>query len=378
MMVVRISLTIAFVANGASVHTVRWLGYFADRGFDVHLLTFTESAIKNVTVHYISPSKIKIPLRLLKPRMLITKIKPDVLHSFYATHHGAIGLLSGFHPFVLTVMGGDVTTATETSRIKNLMVRASLRKADLVHVSDVMLKERVEELGCNSSKILLQEWAVNTNEFSPQAKDERLRAQLGITDFYSVINAYPWEPRYGVDILIKALPYVLKEIPNVKLILLGGGTMEKELMELARKLGVVENVLFIGRVPREAMPKYLASVDVIVDTLSDYAYDRGGIFKRPKGTGIGQTNREAMSCGIPQILSDSASFKSYKWFKGLMYKQLDYRDLADKVASLLNDEVLRKKIGRESRQYALDYLNEDTIMKNWEKIYHRLSNASAA
>ena len=365
------------MASGVSVHTERWLGYFTDRGYDVHLLTFTESAIKDVTIHHISPSKIKLPLRLLKPKLLITKIKPDVLHSFYATHHGAIGLLSGFHPFILTVMGGDVTTATETSRIKKLMVKAVLRKADLVHVSDVMLKERVEELGCNSGKILLQEWAVNTNEFSPEAKDEYLKTQLGISDSYSVINAYPWESRYGVDVLIRALPYVLKEIPNVKLILLGGGTLEKELMELARNLGLVENVLFVGRVPREAMPKYLASVDVIVDTLADYAYDKDRTFKRPKGIGIGQTNREAMSCGTPQILSDNASFKSYKGFKGLMYKQLDHKDLADKVALLLKDKTLREKIGKESRQYALEYLNEDTIMKNWETIYHRLGNARA-
>jgi glycosyltransferase involved in cell wall biosynthesis len=89
--------------------------------------------------------------------------------------------------------------------------------------------------------------------------------------------------------------------------------------------------------------------------------------------GIGQANREAMACGTAQILSDSVSFKSYKPFKGLFYKQLDYRDLADKIIQLLKDRSLREKIGKESRQYIVEYCSEDVIMGNWEKIYHRLS-----
>jgi len=338
------------------------------------LITFNPSKIKNVKIHCVSPSRIKILLRLIQPILLMRKIRPKILHAFYATHNGAIGAWTGFHPFILSVMGSDVTIAPETSRIIRFMVKFALTRSDMVNVSDSTLKERLEELGCDGRKILVQEWAVNVREFSPEARDEDLRMRLGINDSYSVINAYSWETDYSVDVLIRAIPYVLRELPNVKFILLGGGSLEGKLEELARELGVYESVLFVGKVPKSVMPKYLASVDAIVDTLSDYAHDRSGrVVKRKKGMGIGQTNREAMACGTPQILSDSVSFKSYKPFKGLMYRQLDHWDLADKIVQLLKDKALREKIGRESRQYIMEHCNEDTIMRNWERIYHKLS-----
>lgn len=365
---------IVYVADASSVHVQTFMSYFANRNYDVHLISFRPSMIKNVKLHYISPSRRMIPLRFVKPILFVRKIKPDIVHAFYATHNGLIGMLTGFHPFILTVMGSDVTLAPEMSRIIRFMVEAVLNEADIVNVSDTTLKERVEELGCDSKKILVQEWPVNVDEFRPEARDEHLRARLGISDSYSVINTYQWEPSCAVDVLIRAAPYVLKEVPNVKFILLGGGSLEEQLKDLTIKLGVQDNVLFIGKVPKSAMPKYLASVDVIVDTLSDYPRDESGrVFKRQKGMGIGQANREAMACGTPQIVSDSVSFKSYRPFKGLFYRQLDNVDLAEKISQLLKDEPLREKIGRESRQHIVEHCNQNIIMKTWEQMYHRLS-----
>jgi glycosyltransferase involved in cell wall biosynthesis len=367
-------IRIAFVADASSPHVQTFMSYFVERGYDVHLISFQSSTIKNVKLHYISPSRNMMPLRLVKPILFLRRIKPDILHVFYATHNGLVGVLTGFHPFILTVMGSDVTLATEMSRIVKFIVESALEEADIVNVSDTTLKERVEELGCDSRKILMQEWAVDVHEFCPEARDENLRAKLSISDHYSVINTYRWEPDCSIDVLIKAVPHVLKEVPNVKFVLLGGGSLETELKELAARLGVCKNILFVGKVPKSVMPKYLASVDVIVDTLSDYPRDRSGrVIKRQKGMGIGQANREAMACGTPQILSDSVSFKSYKPFKGLMYKQLDPRDLAAKIIQLLKDKELREKIGRESRRYIMECCSEDVIMGNWERIYHKLS-----
>jgi glycosyltransferase involved in cell wall biosynthesis len=142
---------------------------------------------------------------------------------------------------------------------------------------------------------------------------------------------------------------------------------------LAKDLGVYERVLFIGRVSQEEMPKYLASVDIYVDTVSLYRADALGKVIVARGqSGLGQNTREAMACGTPQILSDMPGVKAGGWFQGLTYKQSDHADLADNIVQLLRDEELGGSIGAKSRQKILELCDFEKIMKNWETVYHEL------
>ncbi len=68
----------------------------------------------------------------------------------------------------------------------------------------------------------------------------------------------------GLDLLIAALPAILKALPNVTLLLVGGGPAEKSLREQARNLGLENKVRFVGRVPHTAIQEYYALVDIFV------------------------------------------------------------------------------------------------------------------
>ncbi|MCJ7766817.1 glycosyltransferase, partial [Candidatus Bathyarchaeota archaeon] len=353
-------ITIAYVADGSSVHTRRFLSYLANKGFNIHLITYTPSRIENVKIHNVATARTRIPLRIIQSIRLIRKIKPDVLHAFYITNNGVVAALSGFHPLVLSAWGDDIATDPERSGILKLLIKLSLRISTLVETGDELGRERLMELGCDPRKIFVQNMGVDTTLFSPNARSETLRKELKIDNFYSVLCARSWKPEYRVDVCIKAIPLVLQRIRNVKFIFLGGGPLEKELKDLATKLGVSENTLFIGKILEEEMPKYLASVDVYVDTVGDsraraLLFDfQSNILKARGGGGMGQTTRQAMACGTPQLLSDHLNVRLANWFRGLMYKQLDHRDLAEKIITLLNDKKLRIHIGQESRKIALD------------------------
>ena len=368
------NIRLAFLASGESVHTKRWLSYFAGKGYDVHLITFTAEPIKGVKIHELKYfGKPAYPLRIWEIRKAVKEINPDILHAHYISHYGVYGALTGFHPLILSAWGSDISIDPQKSRIRRFSVTFALKRADLVHTGDNIGKKRLVELGCNAEKIFAQNLGVDTTRFSPDAKSRSLRRALGINDVYSVVCARWWTPKYRVDIFIKAIPLVLKKVPNVKFILLGDGPLEPELKELARKLGVYENVVFVGSVPHEEMPKYLASVDVYVDTASDYRVGAAGdILVARGGGGMGQSTREAMACGTPYVLSDNINVRSADWFKGLMYKQLDHRDLAEKIAQLLRDEKLRRKIGEKSRKVALEICDLERTMKKWETVYHKL------
>lgn len=372
------NLTLAFLANGRSVHTVRWVRYFADRGYDVHLITFTSKPIEGVKIHELRHfGKIAYPMRIWKIRRAVKKIDPDILHAHYISHYGVYAALIGFHPLILSAWGSDISVDPEKSRIGRLLVTFTLKRADLVSTGDYVGKQRLIELGCNADKIFMQPSGVDTSLFSPKARSLSLRKKLGIGRTYSVILARWWRKKYNVDVFIRAVPLILKEIPNVRFILLGGGPLESGLKELAKKLRVYESVLFIGKIPHELMPEYLASVDLYVDTFSDYRIKAVGTrLTGQGGGGMGATTREAMACGTPQILSDNINVRSGKWFQGLMYRQLSHENLAEKIVQLLSNEMLRKKIGEKSRKAALEICNLHKCMKKWEAIYQQLRISS--
>jgi len=366
-------ITVVYLADGSSVHTRTFLGYFVERNYDVHLITYTPSDIKGVKTHKIATPRFMVPLRTIQAFTLVRRIRTQILHAFYLTNNGFIGALSGFHPFIATPMGSDITTDPEQSRIFRFLVDSAIKGADLVHATDNFSRIRLMELGCPEEKIIVQQFGVDTNRFSPRARSQLLREKMGIEDKYSVLCARWWRPLYNVRILVKAIPFVLKKVPNVRFILLGGGPLESELRNLARELGVYENILFVGKISSQEMPKYMASVDLYVDPVSLYRYNALGNVVMAKGdSGIGQTTREAMACGTPQILSDMPGLKMSELFRGLTYRQLDPEDLGEKISQLLLDTKLRLRLGEESRKAVLQWCDFAKIMKKWEDIYHEL------
>jgi len=344
------NVRLAFLADGESVHTKRWLKYFVGKGYDVHLITSTAKPIKGVKIHELRFSLARnayflahasFPLRAWKIRKTVRKINPDVLHAHYITNYGLCGALSGFHPLILSPWGSDIATDPERSRIKKLLIRFAFERADLVQINTELGKKRLIELGCDPRKIFMQQWGVDTNRFSPKARSQS------------------------------------KRIKNVKFVMLGGGPLEPKLKKLARRLEVYENMVFIGRIPEAEMPAYLASVDVYVDPVCDYRPDEFGnvVVARETG-GIGQTTRQAMSCGTPCVLSDTIGIRSIDHFHGLLYKQMDHRDLAEKIVQLLKDENRRRRISEKSRKTALEIFDLEKTMDKWETVYHELKGST--
>src|SRR5258708_12980694 len=64
--------------------------------------------------------------------------------------------------------------------------------------------------------------------------------------------------------LLRAAALVLKDIPNVEIVLAGDGALRPELEKMAADLGIVRQVLFLGE--RQDVPAVLASCDISVLT----------------------------------------------------------------------------------------------------------------
>lgn len=287
-------MRICYLANAASLHTYRWLEYFIRKGHSVYLITLVSSSphtdfdgasnnrdpafggskiellkkqYSNLGVHFypLDVARVtNIPMALLQTRRYVRQIRPDILHSHYITTNGISGALSGFHPFVLTPWGSDVLV--DTKGWKKWFITQVVRRADCITCDGENVKEALIELGADPSKITRILWAVDLEKFSPRQRSDKLRQELGVLDTPAVISSKYLEPIYDVESLIRSVPLVLQEVPEARFIIAGKGFQEVELRGLAESLGVSDSIRFVGWIPSDEFPRYLASADIYVCT----------------------------------------------------------------------------------------------------------------
>jgi len=377
---VKNNIKICLIASHTSVHTLRWLKFLIKKGFEVHLISFSPTRIEGAIVHSLnakfsfgSLSKISPALPVLldlrfipKIKKILKKIKPDILHGHYLTCYAFFAACTGFHPLIVSIWGSDISTDPDKSWLLMLIVKYVFKKSDLVHVGDNVSKSRAIELGCRPNKIFIQPWGIDISKFSPDKKNQSLKEKLTIVDNYSIINTRCLDiKKYHVDIFIKAIPYVLKKIKNIKFIFAAKGQSKSELQQLVNQLNVKKNVLFLDGIPQKEMAKYLSSVDLCVDTYFPNNNKGGG--------GVGLSTMEAMSCATPQIMPQTPSMlKVNNWFKGLSYKCGDPEDLAKKIIYLLSDKKTMAEVGLKSRKSALKFFDLEKNMNDWKKVYYKL------
>lgn len=362
-------MKLCFLAGADSIHSVKWVKYFADRGHEVHWISLTpatEGKVENAKFYPatgLSAGKVcplNLLLNLIYIRRLIARIKPDVFHAHYAGVNGVIGALSSFHPFVLTAWGSDVLIAAK-SKIKGPLVKYALNQADVITCDADHMRDAMIRLGVNTEKINIIYFGVDTQKFRLGASSEALRSRLGIADSPAIISLRSLEPLYDVETLINAIPQVLTKVPEAKFIIAGRGSQEENLKGLTKSLGVSDSTRFIGWIANNELPQYLTSADIYVSTsLSD--------------AGLAASTAEAMACGLPVIITDSG--ENRKWVSddesGFIVSVKDAKILAEKISFLLKSGEKRAQFGGEGRKIIEERNNYYIEMEKMEKIYLRM------
>ena len=276
-------LTICFLGNAYSIHTTKWVKFFADRGHNVHLISYDrpkEYLPPNINLYLIGkklPFKLwrintlfNLPLAFCQTKKIIKRIKPDIIHAHYITSYGHLALLTGFRPLVVTAWGSDILITPKESIIAGKIVKSVLKKTDLITCDADHMKEALIRFGADPFKIKIIYFGIDTKKFSPGDGDDELKKELGISGLKSVISLRSLEQIYNIETLIKAMPLVLREVSDARLIIAGIGSYEKKLKKMAKDMNLLKHIKFIGFVLNEDLPRYLRIADVYVSTsLSD-------------------------------------------------------------------------------------------------------------
>ena len=323
-------MKICYFADGESIHVVRWCKHFALLGNDVHLISFKDVQIENVTTHFVDTGKIsvgggnwKVLFKYKQVKKLLKQIEPDVFHSHYATSYGITGALCGFHPYVITALGTDVLISPLQSKTYKLLLKYAFSKADWITAMAEHMKKAIVELGVDASKIQTIPFGIDPIVFN--SSNRKLP-----NDSFVITSTRNFETVYNIPHLIKAVAIAKKQINGLKLNLIGTGTLKSEIEALVESGGLKDSTTFYGKVSQSNISEVLNCSHLFVSvSLSD-------------GNNI--SLNEAMACGTYCIATDIPA--NTQWIKdgvnGFLVKMNDIEGLANKiVTSYLKYEELQ-------------------------------------
>ena len=342
-------MKICYVADGVSIHTQRWANYFAMQGHEVHLICWKVMPGYNDNVHLHMLTRLapqvwavsqyfSMLLWISQVRHLVQKIKPDLLHGHFVTIYGFLAACSGFHPLVVSAWGSDVLIDPEKSIMKRRLVKYALKRADLITCNGRNLEVAIGELGGKAERTHIVYHGVDTKKFTPASNGNNiLEERFGGSQLW-VINIRGFKPVYDMETFIRAMPLVLKQIHSVKFIIAGVGERKDYFIKLSKRMNVFDSIEFVGLIPHDELPQYLASSDVYVSTsLSD---------------GMALSTMEAMACGLPLVVTDVGDNRNWitEGENGFLVSTRESGMIAEKLVYLLQHPEVRKQFGKASRK----------------------------
>ncbi len=187
---------------------------------------------------------------------------------------------------------------------------------------------------------------VDVDQFHPGVDGGEVRRRYGLVDRPVVVCVSRLVPRKGQDMLIRALPALRARVPDVALLVVGGGPYRRQLTRLARELGVESAVTFTGSVPTEELPAHYAAGDVYAMPCRTR---RGGLDVE----GLGIVYLEASATGLPVIAGDSGGAPDAvrDGETGYVVNGRDVPALVERLTELLTDQGLAAKLGAAGRAW---------------------------
>ncbi|MEM2111946.1 MAG: glycosyltransferase family 4 protein [Candidatus Bathyarchaeia archaeon] len=254
--------------------------------------------------------------------------------------------------------------------VSHLETQMSQRADHIITVSHAM-REDIVRHGWPSSKISVVWNGVDPERYDPakvkSENVENIRKRHGVPEGGHMIlflGRLTWVK--GVNNLVQAMPLILREYPKVKLVILGKGEIQRDVVEMANRLGVQENVdCRFEFVPEEERITYYAAADVCV---FPSVYEPFGI-----------VSLEAMSMAKPIVVGAQGvvGFReqvvaSGEDQNGVHINGNDPVDIAWGVKEVLKDPERAKKLGQNGRKRVIQYFTWRKAAEQTLQVYDTL------
>ncbi|MEW6169946.1 MAG: glycosyltransferase [Candidatus Omnitrophota bacterium] len=380
---------------GAQRHLLRLTKGLTNRGYSPEVISLginDENLIKEIKAPLATFKmdciwRMSFWLNFIQLIKFISKQRPVIVHTYLNTSN-VFGVLSAKIAKVPIIFSSRRDLGQFRSRLIGLLERFTAHLSDKV----VCVSNAVQNHVIDSERISREKTAVIYNGVDVDSlrvnelTSWRVRKEIGIGENELAVGMIATMDREekGHKEFIEAAGLVVKEIPNVKFLLIGDGFLRQKLENAIRDTclagrqahdAIRGKVLFLGK--RNGIPELLSTMDVSVNA----SYSEG----------MSNTILESMAAGVPVVAT--AIDGNLETVKSLQfdYSDLD-KDYSDKncatgilvppkepqamakaIIKILKDKELAVKMGENARRLVYEKFSLETMVNNYAKLYQDLS-----
>ncbi len=203
---------------------------------------------------------------------------------------------------------------------------------------------------------------INVNKFDGYFYDIDFRRRYAADNEKIIFFVGRLVNEKGIAVLIDAMPTIISQYSDVKLVIVGKGNERECLERKVCSLGISHKTYFTGYMDEEDLKKLYKCVDVAV---YPSLYEPFGIVAL-----------EAMLAGVPTIVSDVGGLGE------IVFAEDDGKKcyagcsnlIADSVIDILKNEEKAKGMIVRAKEKVLKKFNWDVLVKEYQKVYNEIEN----
>jgi len=292
----------------------------------------------------------------LKVAKILKELKIDVIH----THNtqpffdGTIGaMLSGVKAVIHT---DHVRSFPDKLRYMFAEWVMSHYAYKVVGVSDDTCNNLIKYEHISRKKIITIVNGIDASVYEIDVDKEKKKRELGVVKPGPVIGlGARLSKQKGITYLLQAMSSILKELPDLTLVIVGQGECRGELEDESKKLGLEQSVIFTG--PRLDMPEVLKAFDLFV---------LPSLFE-----GLPMVLLEAMAAGCPIVATDVGGNHTAisNGVNGSLVEAADSEAFAKEVIKVLSDKELYENYIERSVLRIQSEFSAGMMTSKYEQLY---------
>jgi N-acetyl-alpha-D-glucosaminyl L-malate synthase BshA len=342
----------------------------AQRGHQIHFITYAQPIrldffSENIWYHEVNISSYPLfqypPYESALAGKMVDVVKYeklDLLHVHYAIPHATSAFLAkqilkqqGLDiPVITTLHGTDITIVGKDPSLRPVITFSINESDGVTAVSNDLKQETIDTFRVDKDIQVIYNF-VDLERFHRQEKDHFKRF-ICPNGEKLLVHASNFRPVKRIEDAILVFAKVKELIPS-KLVLIGDGEERPNIERLVRKLGISEDVRFLGKL--EAMEEVLSVADLFIMPSEKESFGLAAL--------------EAMACKVPVISSNTGGLGELN-IHGVTGFLSDVGDIDDMVKNALYilDEAHLEGFKERALERAQEF-NMDTIVKQYEEYY---------
>jgi len=281
--------------------------------------------------------------------------KPDLLHAFHAFHAGpaAMAHAQRMHlPYLITITGSDLFK----EQMRNaLSTRSVIDGATAITCFDPLVAEQLATyFPAAAAKIVVIAQGV-----APLPLHKKRHYNTGNPDCFTLLLPAAIRPEKGILEAIAALHPLVEIMPNLRLLLAGGGLDPLYAETVRRQVHDLPWITLLGDVPHESMGELYATADLVLNC---------SLFEG----GMANALLEAMAMGRPVLARDITGNRSLikHGITGWLYKNDE--QLPGSVLDIAARPEQRARVGRAAKDFVIRHFSPEQEAEALMKLYQKL------